>query len=255
MRLSAQNNDTLKFKTQSVRLVGFGFPNVNYSLLSPLNYSGYSFNFDSNRFREKHEIFIQNHINTKLGLLYNDANDSYITSLGVNCGWSRHWRLNDKNRPLLILYGIGADAGIDAYMKEDNTNNPMAYFFNLSISPNILFKYRFNIKNTNLTLWQQIDLPLFSLVSSSDYASSLPSGLMEEDASFFDAMQLVSLGQLKRCLTTTCIDINSQRQQHKKMPVFRITYKFSGMNYNKSDATIKSAEHIFVFGAIFYLFK
>ena len=253
--VTAQNTDTLIYRSQSVRSVGFGFPTVNYSLLSSLNYSGYSFNFHSTRFREKPKHLTQFQIHSELGILYNDANDSYITTLCFNGGWSRHWLVTDRTRPLRVLLGGAADAGVDVYMKDDNTNNPVAYFFNLSLTPTLLFKYRFNIGKTQFEPGQQIDIPLFSLVSSSEYSSILPMGIAEEDARFFDAMRIVSFGSLKKCVTITTLDITPSQSQRQKWPVVRISYIFSGLNYSNGDFTIKSADHLILFGAIFHLFR
>jgi len=68
-------------------------------------------------------------------------------------------------------------------------------------------------------------------------------------------MRLVSLGSLKKCVTITTLDITPELKQREKWPVFRITYIFSGMNYKNGDFTIKSADHLFLFGAIFHLFR
>jgi len=252
----AQSADTLFYRSQSVRSVGVGFPAINYSLLSPLNYSGYSFNFYSIRFLGKPEHLTQFHLHFELGLLYNNANDSYIATLGFNGGWSRHWYANDRTRPLRLLFGVGSDAGVNIYMKEDNTNNPMAYFFNLSLNPDILVKYRwFNSQKTKFELGQQIYFPVGSLVSTSEYSSTFPYGLTEEEASFFEAMRLVSFGSLKKYVTITTLDITPDLVRRQKWPVFRISYIFSGVNYSNGDFTIKSADHLILFGAIFHLFR
>jgi len=147
--------------------------------------------------------------------------------------------------------GGTTDLGIDVYMKEDNTNNPMAYFFNISLSPSFLFKYKFRINDTGFNFTQQIDTPLLSLISSSGYSSSLPYGLVEDDASFFDAMKLSSFGSLRKCVTVSTLDIKMVGSR----PVIRLSYIFSGMNYKKDDFTITSADNIFLFGLIFHLFK
>jgi len=251
----AQNADTLIYRSQSVRSVGVGFPALNYPLLSSLNHSGYSIGFHSTRFREKPEHLTQFQMHSELGILYNNANDSYITTLGFNGGWSRHKHVIDRARQLRLLLGAAADAGVNVYLKDDNTNNPMAYFFNLSLSPTLLLKYRFNTGKTKTELGQQIDLPLISLVSSSEYSSTLPPGFFEEDANFFDAMRLVSLGSLKKCVTMTTLDITPSPERRQKRPVIRISYMFSGVNYSKGDFTIKSVEHLFFLGLIFHLFQ
>jgi len=252
----AQNTDSLFYRSHSVRSIGVGFPTVNYSLLSPLNHSGYSLNFHSTRFLEKPEYMSQFQLHFELGLLYNDANDSYITTLGFNGGWSRHWKASDPARPLRLLLGAGTDAGVNIYMKEDNTNNPLAYFFNLSVNPDIMIKYRwFNGKKTKFELGQQIYSPLGSLISSSGYSSSLPYGITEKEASFFEAMRLVSFGSFRKCTTITTLDITPALERRQKLPVFRISYIFSGMNYNNGDFTVKSADHLLLFGAIFHLFR
>jgi len=255
-RVVAQNTDTLYYRSQSVRSVGVGFPTINYSLISPLNHSGYSLNFHSTRFLDKPEHLTQFRMHFELGLLYNNANDSYITSLGFSGGWSRHWNVSDRTRPLRLLLGAGADAGVNLYMKEDNTNNPMAYFFYLSVNPDVLIKYRwFNSQKTKFELGQQIYFPLGSLISSSDYSASLPPGFTEEDASFFEAMRLVSFDSFRKCTTITTLDITPALERRQKWPVFRISYIFSGMNYHNGDFTIKSADHLILFGTIFHLFR
>ena len=252
----AQNADTLIFQSQSVRSVGLGFPALKYDLLSPLNHSGYSLGFTSTRFREKPEEYLtQFKTYFKLGVLYNYANDSYITLLGFDVAWSRHWYKNNQTRPLRLLAGFTTNAGANAYMKDDNTNNPVAYFFNLSISPNINAKYRFNINNTKFELGQQIDIPFVSLISSSDYSSTFPPGILEQEVSFFDAMRLASFGSLIKFMTITTLDINTPWQQRQRLPLFRINYIFTGMNYKHNDFVIQSVDHMIVFGAIFQLFR
>ena len=252
----AQNTDTMFYRSQSVRTVGVGFPAINYSLLSPLNYSGYSLNFHSLRFLDKPEHLTQFQLRFELGLLYNNANDSYIGMLGFNSGWSRRWYASDRTRPLRLLLGAGVDAGINLYMKEDNTNNSMAYLFHLSLNPDISVKYRwFNSRKTQFELGQQIYFPIGSLISSSEYSSSLPRGFAEEDVSFFDAMRLVSFGSFRRCATITTLDITPALDRRQKLPVFRISYMFSGMKYRNGDFTIQSADHLILFGTIFHLFR
>jgi hypothetical protein len=254
-RIKAQNTDTPVFQSHSVRLTGFGFPVLNYPLISPLNHSGYSIGFHSVRFRDKGDCSVQFQINSEFGLLYNNANDSYITMLNFSGIRSKHRYITDRAQPFNLLLGVGSNIGINIFMKDDNTNNPMAYFFNLSINPNILLKYRFKINNSSFELMQQIDFSLLSLISSSGYSSSLPYGITENDASFFDAMRFASLGSLIKCETATILDISSSWQQRKRLPVFRITYTFSGMNYKKNDMSIKYANNMFLFGIIFYLFR
>ena len=254
-RLTAQNTDTLLYRSHSVRSFGFGFPEVNNSLLSPLNHSGYSLSFRSTRFREKPEYLSQFHQHFEIGVLHNQANDSYITSLAFAGGFSRHWYASDRTRPLRLLFGVGGDASLGVYLKDDNTNNPVAYFFNLSFTPNAMLKYRFNIQKTKFELSQQIDIPFVSLVSSSDYSASLPSNFVEKDANFFKAMRFVSFNSLKKCVTITTLDITPSPEQRQKWPVFRISYIFSGMNYENGDFTVKSADHVFLFGMIFHLFR
>ena len=254
-RISAQNTDTLIYRSQSVRSAGVGFPVLNYPFLSPLNHSGYSLNFRSTRFSEKPQHLTQFSLHAELGLLYNNANDSYITSLGFHSGWSRHWHITDRTRPLRLLFGGSIDAGVGIYLKEDNTNNPLAYFFNISVCPDLLVRYRFHIGKTRLEAGQQLAIPAGSLISSSGYSSTLPYGFAESDANFFDAMQLVSFGSLKKCTATTTLDITPSLEQRRKWPVFRISYMFSGMNYRNDDVTVKSADHIILFGAIFHLFR
>ena len=253
--VSAQNADTLFYRAQSVRSVGFGFPALNYPLLSSLNHLGYSIGFHSTRFREKPNHLCQFQIHSELGVLYNHANDSYITTLGFDGGWSRHRYVTDRTRPLRILLGSVVDAGVDVYLKDNNTNNPLAYFFNLSLSPTLLLKYRFDTQKTRFELGQQIDIPLVSMVSSSEYSTTLPPGIIEEEASFFDAMRLVSFGGLKKCFTITTLDIIPSPERRQKRPVIRISYIFSGMNYRNGDSTIKSVDHLFFLGTIFHLFR
>ena len=254
-RAAAQNTDTLIYRSQSVRSFGVGFPVLNYPFLSELNHSGYLISFHSTRFREKPEHLSQFQQHFELGLLYNSANDSYITTLGFNGSWSRHWRATDCTRPLRLLLGAAADMGVNIYLKDDNTNNPLAYFFNFSASPSILIRYRFNYHKTKIELGQQVDVPLVSLISSSGYSSGLPYGIVEEDANFFDAMRMASFGSFKKCVTITTLDITPSLEKRQKLPVFRVSYMFSGMNYNDGDFTIKSADHLFLFGMIFHLFR
>ena len=253
--VSAQNVDSLYYCSQSVRSVGCGFPALNYSLLSSLNHSGYSLSFHSTRFRENPKHLNQYQMHSELGILYNNANDSYITTLGFNGGWTRHWFLSDRSRPLRLLAGGGADAGINVYLKDDNTNNPLAYFFNLSLNPNLLLKYRFHLKQTSLELGQQIDIPLVSLISSSGYSSTLPYGFIEEDASFFEVLRLVSFGSLNKCVAITTLDITPSQERRQKRPAIRISYVFSGMKYSNGDFTIKSVDHLIFLGTIFHLFR
>ena len=243
------------YRSQLTRSVGLGFPVLNYSLLSPLNHSGYSLGFHSTRFREKPEYLTQFHQHFEIGILYNKANDSYMTILDFKGGWSRHWYVTDRTRSLRMLLGSSVDAGIGIYLKDDNTNNPLAYFFNLSLSPDILIKYRLNIKKARIELGLQMAVPFGSLISSSDYSNSLPYGIAEDDASFFDAMRFVSFGSLKKCMTITALDFTPSLERLHKWPVFRIMYLFSGMSYHNGDFTIRSADHLMLFGAIFHLFR
>ena len=255
VNVSAQNADTLIFQSKSIRSVGCGFPALRYDLLSPLNHSGYSIGFSSSRYREKPNHLTQFKTHLELGVLHNQANDSYITMLGFNGAWSKHWIISDRERPLLALAGFGTDVGLCAYMKDDNTNNPVAYFFNLSVNPGVIIKYRFKINGSIFELGQQIEMPFCSLISSSGYSSSLPYGIAEEDASFFEAMRFASFGSLKKCVTITTLDINSAWQQHKRFPNLRISYVFAGMNYRNNDFKIKSVNNMITFGAIFYLYR
>ena len=253
--VAAQNPDTLICRYQSVRSVGFGFPAVNYSLLSPLNHSGYSLGFHSVRFREMPEHLTQFQMRSEIGILYNDANDSYITLLGFSGGFSRHWQVSEPKQRLQLLFGGSADVGVNVYMKEDNTNNPLAYFFNLSVSPNILFKYDFKVQKSRFGFGLQLGIPLVSLVSTSDYSSTLPPAVIEPEANFFDAIRLASLGSLRKYVAITTLDITSLSERHHKMPVIRITYLFSGMNYRFDDFVVKSVNHQILFGTIFHLFQ
>jgi hypothetical protein len=253
-RATAQG-DTLVYRSQSVRLVGWGFPATNYSLLSPLNHSGYSISVHSTRFREKPKHFTQFQLHFELGLLYNNANESYITTLGFSSGWSRYWHVTDRARRLRLLLGGSVDAGVSIYLKDDNTNNPLAHFFNLSISPAVLVKYRFKAGKTRIELGQQINVPVGSLVLSSSYSYALPYGFVEKDANFFDGIRPVSLGSFRKCDAIASMDVTPSLEGRIKWPVFRISYMFWGMNYRNGDFTVKSVDHTVLFGAIFHLFR
>ena len=115
--------------------------------------------------------------------------------------------------------------------------------------------YRFIFKKIRFELGQQIEIPAGSLISSSDYSASLPLGFSEKEAGFSDVIRLVSFGSLTKCVTVTTIDVTPASEWRQKIPVFRISYTFSGMNYKNSDFTINSADHLIVFGAVFYLFR
>ena len=251
----AQNIDSLAFKAKSIRSAGIGFPALNYDLLSPLNHSGYSLGFTSSRFTEKKEHLNLFETYFRLGLLHNYANDSYITLLGYSASWTLFRYTTDPKKRLQIWLGASAEADINVYMKDDNTNNPVAYFFNISVTPALLIQYRFNIGSSKFEFRQNIGVPLFSLVSTSDFASSMPYGFAEEDASFFDTMHFASLGSLVKCVAITKLDINTAFQQRKNMPTFRISYRFTGLNYQHNDISIKSVDNMVVFGALFYLFR
>ncbi len=253
--LPAQTIDTLVYSHQLVRSVGVTFPSLNYPLLSPLNHSGYGLAFHSTRFHEKANYLNQFQTHLELGLLYNNANDSYITSLGFRGDWSRHWHVTDRSRAFRLLCGASFNGGIDIYLKEDNTNNPLAYFFSLSISPSMLAKYRFNIGKMTIDLGQQFDVPIGSLTSSSEYSTMLPHAFIEEDVSFFDALQLVSLGSYRKYVGITTVDIIPSLGKKKKWSSFRISYILTGMNYEQPDFMIRSVDHIIMVGAIFHLFR
>jgi hypothetical protein len=234
---AAAHPDSLIYRSQSVRV---GFPSISYSTLSPLNHSGYSLGFHSTRFCKMPNSLTQFQLHFELGLLYDNANDLYITTLGFNSSWSRHWHATDRSYPLRLMLGGAADVGANIYLKEDNTNNLLAYFFNLSVSPSILVQYRFNIHKTKLELGQQIETPTGSLISSSGMGF----------ADFFNAMRMVSFGNLKKCVAVTSLDITPSLERRRQWPTFRVSYMFSGMNYHNGDFTAKS--HIILFGAIFY---
>ncbi|MDR1154005.1 MAG: hypothetical protein LBL04_04785 [Bacteroidales bacterium] len=218
------------------RSIGVGFPSINYSPLSSLNHSGYSLGSHSTRFREKPNSLTQFQLHFELGLLYNNASDLYITTFGFNSSWSRHWHVTDRSRPLRLMLGGGANIGVKFYLKEDNTDNPLAYWFNLSVSPSILVQYRFNIHKTKFELGQQIEAPPGSLIFSSGYFS------------------MVSFGSLKKCVAVTSLDITLPLER-RQWPTFRVSYMFSGMNYVNSDFTVKFVDHIILFGTIFDLFR
>ncbi|MDR2037240.1 MAG: hypothetical protein LBQ60_04885 [Bacteroidales bacterium] len=253
--LLAQPADSSDYSHQLIRSAGVGLPRLNYPFLSPLVYSGVSLGVHTNRFRERTHALTQFHTQFEIGILYNKATDAYITSLTFRGQNSWHWYLTDKRKPLRLLLGGSVDTGVDVYLKEDNTNNPVAYFFNLSISPSLAGKYRFKIKNTGLELSQQIDVPLGSLISSSGYSSSLPGGLTEEDASFFEALKWASLGSYRKIMAMTTVDIVPSKERRKKWPVIRFTYIFSGRNYEKNAVKVESVNHIFFAGAMFRLFR
>jgi hypothetical protein len=228
------------------RSVGVGFSSINYSPpLSSLNHSGYSLGSHSTRFREKPNSLTQFQLHFELGLLYNNASDLYIITLGFNSSWSRHWHVTDRSRPLRLMLGGAAGVGVNIYLKEDNTNNPLAYFFNLSVSPSILVQYRFNIHKTKFELGQQIEAPAGSLISSSGMGF----------ADFFNAMRMVSFGSLKKCVAVTSLDITPPLERRRQWPTFRVSYMFSGMNYGNDDFTVKFGDHIILFGTIFDLFR
>lgn len=116
-------------------------------------------------------------------------------------------------------------------------------------------KYRFHVGKTGIELGQQIDMPVASLVSSSGYSSSLPYFMTEEDASFFEALRFVSIGGFRKYVGTTSIDIIPSVEKRRKWPSIRISYTFSGMNYDVNDVSVQSVDHIILVGAIFRLFR
>ena len=253
--VSAQDVDSLDYSHRFARSIGVAFPSLNYPLLSELNYSGYALGFHSVRFREKKNFLNQIQLHSEIGVLYNRANDSYIASLDFRGDWSRHWYVTERAQAFRLLCGLGVNAGIGVYMKEGNNNNPLAYFFNLSVSPSVLAKYRFHIGNTEIDLGQQIDVPAASLVSYSGYSSSLPYALVEDEANFFDAMTLTSFKSYKKYAGISTIDIIPSREGRRKCPSLRITYICSGMNYKRNDISIKSVDHSIMIGAIFRMFR
>lgn len=253
--VTAQNADSLVYSHHAVRSFGIVFPRLNCPLLSPLNHSGCALSFHSIRFRDKPKYLTQIQLCFEPGLLYNHVNDSYVTSLIFRGDWSSYRHVTDKKRALRFLCGLNIDAGINIYLKDDNVNNPVAYFFNLSASPSIMGKYRFNVGKSSIELGQQIDLPVGSLVSSSGYSTSVPYALTEHEADFFDAMRLVSFGSFSKYTGTTTVDITPPLAQRHKWPSLRITYIFSGMHYRIDDFSIHAVNHTIMAGGIFHLFR
>lgn len=254
-RAAAQPTDTLLYRSQLVRSAGAGFPALNYALLSPLNHHGYSINFYSSRLRAKAQHINQFNQQFQIGVLYNQANNSYITQLSFSGGWSRHWPVAGHTSPMSLLVGAATTAGLNIYLKDDNTNNPIAYFFNLSAGPSLMLRYRLNIQKMRVELSQQAHIPIAALISTSGYTSSLPSGLSETEASVFDAMRTASLGRLRKCVTATTLDMIPSPARRAKWPVIRISYIFAGMNYRDGDITVRSVDHLLLVGTVVHLFR
>ncbi len=244
--------DSSQYNPNLIRSLGFAFSGLKYPFLSPLYYSGYSFTAHSNRFRNHPKYLSQLQLHLEIGWLTNQSSESHIAPLSGQVEWSMHWYATNQKNKFRLLLGASADAGIYVFSKEDNVNNPFAYFFNLSLSPNIMAKYRFDIKNTHIELGQQLDVAALSLTSISGYSSSIPYAMIEEKTNFWEALNVVSFGKFLSYKGITSIDIIPNKA---KCPSFRISYIFSSMDYDKNSESMQYANQTFLFGVIFKLSK
>lgn len=228
-------------------LYGLGTSQQKISFLSPIYYDGISLIGTNGNIKSSLNKINSSSFDFNIDINSNKYNKE-IYSFGVDYIYNKHYLLSfdryPSNYPNLYL-GWGYWFETDAYLKPENTNNPLYYNFNnmLCLSIGVEKHYK------SIYILNEFNLSLVGLYSGSEYSSSLPYFFSEENASFFEAFQIGSFERNSQMKNRLNIDYRISTK--RKVYTIRFQYVISACMLNINNNIKHNTFHEFKVGYLF----
>jgi len=228
-------------------LNGLGLSQQKISFLSPVFYEGYSFVSTKGKVRSSNDRIASLVTEFNFDLNFNDHNSNF-SSMGYDFRFSKYYLLTLKDYPktfpkLFVGWGYWFDS--DIYFKTYNTNNPLYYNFNNMFC----LSFYGETKYKSVKISDELNVPFIGIYSGSEYSSSLPYFINEEDASFFQAFDIGSFGKNLQASNKLNIDYNLKTK--KGLRTFRFQYEIFSTVLNLNNNLKHNTFHVFKIGYLF----
>lgn len=224
----------------------------NVSFLSPLYYNSYSLTTTRGHVclsDKKLSIF---EFNDNFGFDFNNSSASILYSLGFDLNYSKYYLLNVKGYPASfpdVYLGWSYMLDTDFFLKISNTNNPFYYNFNNLACLGIYCEKKFQ----KIKISDELRFSVFGVFSGSEYSSSLPYFLTEEDGGFFQAFDIGSFGT--ETFISNKLNVDFKMNTSKGLRTFRFQYAIESSKLTLNENVRHYTFHVFKIGYLFNILE
>jgi hypothetical protein len=233
------------------RLFGVGFKQQQISYLSPLYYEGVSLIPETlGRTSFRSGTLTSSISDVFLDYFPNLHNNSYIMSIGGDYMYSRYYLLQksvdyDTKTSSNLFIGWGYWCDYQVATKPDNTNNVLYYHFNNMGCLNVALSGKVG----PVYLLNEFAIPLVGIYFGSQYSGQLPYFVTEEDANFFDDVDILFINKNLHFKNTLSADFKLKFSQ--RSTTIRLQYTLSGRTLRLNNNDLSNSCHLFKIGYLF----
>jgi hypothetical protein len=178
-------------------MFGAGFKQQKISFLSPLSYEGVSLVSSSGKTSFRSGKLTSSDGDVYADIFQNPHNSSMVTSVGVDYTYNKYYLIPNRDSwetssNLFVGWGYWLDS--DMAVKYDNVNNLVYYHLNNMACLTFAITGRIG----SVHILEEMSFPIVGIYFGSQYGSPLPYFAHEEDASVFDAFDILFIRQSPR---------------------------------------------------------
>ncbi len=157
------NNNSIITTTQSIPMIGAGYAVYFDAYLSPLEYSGYNFQYQNEWWKPFQDSTkpLSHLVKLRLngGQLVNSAKSNVMLFGNIDVAWGIHYHYAALPNVTLLLGGM-CDFNLAGKMVGRNVNNPGSADFATRLHLSAGLQYNFNILKQNFRLRYMLQTPL-----------------------------------------------------------------------------------------------
>lgn len=268
--LNAQNSDTLNSDSVSYRygLIGIGPISQKITFLSPVKYSGLTFNREIGSYKLKNKKITSSFLYSNIGYSSNhtsgtNENEPLALSLLsadpiilINYGYlfNRRYRVNEnklpKNFPLFSIgWSYWMDYGSD--IKYKNVNNILYYNFSNMAGISVGLQKRIKTKKMQLDISNEFTSPLFGIYSASEFGLPVPYTVLSEDAKIWKHLDVGSFETNFQFKNNLNFDFKIRSKKNDDVNTLRLQYGVNYTNLRLNNNQKVQVIHSFKFSYLF----
>jgi hypothetical protein len=219
-----------------INYFGLGFIQQRDRFLSPLRYSGIAFNNDYNSitYRRNRISLFRNVITT--GFSGNDANNSSLTTLDGEVGYSEMFKITAwRNKCTRFYAGPGLKLHLLLNFHTGNQNNVLSYAGAIPLVANGLFEHRFRFLNRNFQFSNHLSIPIIAALTRNPFAYPVPD-LSEGGYNWHEVIQYGFWNRYLNLQNRMTIDFYMNRKRRGKIIAkvpFRLGYFWNMIHMGK----------------------
>lgn len=240
-----------RYKVRSLLL---SYPTLKDEFLSPLTYYGFQLGMSgSTIIRKLNWIGIRNY-SAQLGLLQNYTNESSLFTPRLEFDYSYLRYLYQSPSKKLNLYagGLYNLMLLGKYLPQ-NVNNIFSYDVATALHTSGRLSYQFTLLGKDLTITNQLSIPLIGILLRPEYAWPTPYFIAEKEANISESIRLAYLGNYFRLQNHFALYFQTSKSKGStgkaRSNYWRLSYMWDYHQISLQNLT-QSASHIVSFGRV-----